>query len=68
MMNYGFVEFLRLLGSLAVFLYGMKLMSESLQKVAGNKMRSFLASMTANRMRGVLTGVLITTLPSACQR
>ena len=62
MMNYGFVEFLRLLGSLAVFLYGMKLMSESLQKVAGNKMRSFLASMTANRMRGVLTGVLITSL------
>lgn len=62
MMNYGFVDFLRLLGSLAVFLFGMKLMSESLQKVAGNKLRAILASMTANRMRGVLTGILITTL------
>ena len=62
MMNYGFVDFLRLLGSLAVFLFGMKLMSESLQKVAGNKMRVILASMTANRMRGVFTGILITTL------
>lgn len=61
-MNYGFFDFLTLLGALGVFLYGMKLMSESLQKVAGNKMRSILESMTSNTFRGVLTGVLITAL------
>lgn len=49
-----------LLGSLGVFLYGMKLMSESLQKVAGEKMRSILSAMTSNRFSGILTGFLIT--------
>lgn len=61
-MEYDIYDFLNLLGSLGVFLYGMKLMSESLQKVAGSKMRSILASMTSNRFRGLFTGVLITTL------
>ncbi|QZT36191.1 Na/Pi cotransporter family protein [Halosquirtibacter xylanolyticus] len=61
-MNYGLLEVLTLVGSLGLFLYGMKLMSESLQKVAGNKMRDILASMTSNRVKGVLTGVLITSL------
>lgn len=61
-MNYGFLELLKLVGSLALFLYGMKLMSESLQKLAGNKMRQILAAMTANRFTGVLTGVFITAL------
>jgi len=50
-----------LVGSLGLFLFGMKLMSESLQKVAGNKMRSILASMTSNRLRGVFTGFFVTT-------
>ena len=61
-MNYGIVDFLKLIGSLCVFLYGMKLMSEALQKVAGNNMRKILAAMTFNRIAGVLTGILITTI------
>jgi phosphate:Na+ symporter len=52
---------LTLVGSLGLFLFGMKLMSEALQKVAGNKMRQILASMTNNRIKGVLTGLLVTT-------
>jgi phosphate:Na+ symporter len=59
-MEYGISDILKLLGSLVLFLYGMKLMSESLQKVAGDKMRSILAAMTSNRFKGILTGVLIT--------
>ncbi len=59
-MDFGFVELLTLLGSLGIFLFGMKLMSESLQKVAGNKMRSILAAMTSNRAKGIFTGLLIT--------
>lgn len=52
---------LTLIGALGLFLFGMKLMSESLQRVAGNKMRSILASMTSNRLKGVFTGFLVTT-------
>jgi phosphate:Na+ symporter len=61
-MEYGIIELLTLLGSLGIFLYGMKLMSESLQKVAGDKMRSILAAMTSNRVKGVFTGFLITAI------
>ena len=61
-MDNGFLELLKLIGSLALFLYGMKLMSESLQKLAGNKMRQILAAMTSNRFTGVLTGIFITAL------
>lgn len=61
-MNHGIFELLKLIGSLGLFLYGMKLMSESLQKLAGNKMRQILAAMTANRVTGVLTGLFITAL------
>ena len=49
-MEYGLADFLKLLGSLGLFLYGMKLMSEALQKVAGDKMRSILSAMTSNRV------------------
>ena len=59
-MEYGIVEILTLLGSLGIFLFGMKLMSESLQKVAGEKMRSILAAMTSTRLKGIFTGFLIT--------
>lgn len=45
-MNYTILDFLQLIGSLGVFLFGMKMMSEALQKVAGNKMRTILAAMT----------------------
>lgn len=61
-MNYGLLEFLNLIGSLGLFLYGMKLMSESLQKVAGDKMRSILASITSNKFMGVAVGLLVTTI------
>jgi len=61
-MDYSFFDFLTLIGSLGLFLYGMKIMSEGLQKVAGDKMRSILSAMTSNRFTGVLTGVLITGL------
>ncbi len=52
---------LTLVGSLGLFLYGMKLMSEALQKVAGSKMRQILAAMTNSRIKGVFTGLLVTT-------
>lgn len=61
-MEYSFFDFLVLVGSLGLFLYGMKVMSEGLQKVAGSKLRSALAAMTKNRFTGALTGVLITAL------
>ncbi len=61
-MNYSFFDFLTLVGSLGMFLYGMKIMSEGLQKAAGDRMQHILASMTNNRFAGVLTGVLITAL------
>jgi phosphate:Na+ symporter len=61
-MSYTLFDFLKLLGSLGMFLYGMKLMSEGLQKIAGTKLRSILSAMTANRFMGIFTGVLITAL------
>lgn len=49
-----------LLGGLAVFIYGMNLMSESLQKAAGEKMKSILAMLTKNPLLGVIAGALTT--------
>lgn len=56
------LKVLMLIGALGLFLYGMKVMSDALQKLAGDKMRVFLSKMTANRFSGVATGVGITTL------
>ena len=61
-MNFGFLEILTLIGSVGMFLYGMKLMSEGLQKAAGNKLRDILALMTNNKFLGALTGIFITAL------
>ncbi|MDL2243722.1 Na/Pi cotransporter family protein [Bacteroidales bacterium OttesenSCG-928-J19] len=61
-MDYSFLDFLTLLGALGMFLYGMKLMSEGLQKVAGDKMRKILSAMTTNRFSGLFTGFLITAI------
>lgn len=61
-MDYGLFDFLKLIGSLGVFLFGMKLMSEALQKVAGARMRHILSAMTSNRVKGVMTGILITAI------
>ncbi len=54
------MDIMTLIGSLVLFLYGMKLMSEALQKVAGNNLRKILSIMTSNRFLGVLTGLTIT--------
>ncbi len=54
------VFLLQIFGSLGVFLYGMKVMSEGIQKVSGEGLRALMASMTKNRFLGVFTGFLIT--------
>ncbi|HAC40388.1 MAG TPA: Na+/Pi-cotransporter [Rikenellaceae bacterium] len=51
---------LKLLGSIALLIYGMKVMSEALQKMAGPQLRHLLGAMTTNRFSGVLTGALVT--------
>ncbi len=61
-MSYSFLDLLCLLGSVALFLYGMKVMSEGLQKAAGDRLRNILSAMTRNRFTGMLTGILITAL------
>ena len=61
-MTYNWFDLLKLLGSLGFFLFGMKLMSESLQRVAGAKMRSILSAMTYNKYMGIFTGFLVTAI------
>ena len=52
--------FFRLIGALALLMFGMKTMSDSLQKMAGPQLRHVLGTMTTNRLTGILTGTLIT--------
>lgn len=61
-MEYGILNVLELLGALGFFIYGMKIMSEGIQKAAGNNLRNILGTMTSNRYTGVLTGFLITAI------
>ncbi len=61
-MGFGIFELFKLVGALGFFIYGMKVMSDGIQKVAGSKMRSILSKMTSNRFLGVATGFLITAL------
>ncbi|WP_193210979.1 Na/Pi cotransporter family protein [Luteolibacter marinus] len=56
------VGLLHVLGALGVFLFGMKIMSEAVQRIAGKRMRQALSGMTANRYSGILTGFLTTSL------
>lgn len=56
------INLLSLIGSLGLFLFGMKTMSEGLEKFAGDRLRSILAVMTKNRFMGVLTGIIVTAL------
>lgn len=56
------LQTLTLLGAMCLFLYGMTLMSEGLQKAAGDSLRSFLSSMTSTSFKGILTGIIITAL------
>ena len=57
-----FGQLLTLLGALGMFLYGMNLMSSGLQKAAGNRLRNLLSAMTSSPIKGVLTGLGITTI------
>ena len=50
----------KLIGALALLIYGMKVMSEALQKMAGSQLRHILGAMTTNRFTGMLTGMFIT--------
>ena len=59
-MNYGFTDLLTLLGSLGLFLYGMKVMSDALMALAGDNLRNILATTTANRFLALFTGFFIT--------
>lgn len=52
--------FFAILGSLGLFIYGMKTMSEGLQKISGENLRNLLQSMTRNRVNGLITGILVT--------
>ena len=61
-MNYSIIDFISLLGAVCLFLYGMKVMSEGLQKAAGDRLRNILGVMTKNRAMGVITGMAITAL------
>jgi phosphate:Na+ symporter len=61
-MNYTFFDFLQLIGSLGIFIYGMKIMSDGLQKVAGSKLRAILKGMTTTRLTGIFTGFLATVM------
>lgn len=55
-MSYTFFDFLQLVGALGIFIFGMKIFSDALQRVAGNKLRGILKGMTKNRFVGILTG------------
>lgn len=61
-MEYTLLDFLGLLGAVGLFLYGMKVMSEGLQKAAGDRLRNILSAMTRNRFTGTVTGFFITAL------
>jgi phosphate:Na+ symporter len=61
-MGYGFTDILQLIGALGLFLFGMKVMSDALIQLAGNRMRAILATMTSNRFLGITTGFLITSV------
>ncbi len=59
-MDFSYFDALKLVGALGFFIYGMKVMSEGIQKVAGGNLRNILSAMTSNRGKGIFTGFLIT--------
>ncbi len=60
--GWGIFRLLMLIGSLGLFIYGMKVMSEGIQQAAGRKLRHLLGSITSNRFKGVITGFGITSI------
>lgn len=61
-MDFGIGSILQIVGALAFFIYGMKMMSDGIQRAAGSQLRNILRTMTQNRFLGVFTGFLITLL------
>ena len=61
-MEFGFWDVIQIIGALAFFVYGMKMMSDGIQRAAGSQLRNILRSMTKNRFLGVGTGFLTTAL------
>ncbi len=61
-MEFGILDVVKIIGALGFFIYGMKVMSDGLQQVAGGGMRKVLGAMTSNRFTGVFTGFLITAI------
>jgi len=61
-MDFGFWDILQIAGALAFFVYGMKMMSDGIQRAAGSQLRNILRTMTKNRFLGVFTGFLTTAL------
>jgi len=60
--SFGLWDILQILGALAFFIYGMKMMSDGIQKAAGSQLRSILRSMTKNRVLGIFTGFFTTAI------
>ncbi|MBQ3447201.1 MAG: Na/Pi symporter, partial [Synergistaceae bacterium] len=54
--------FFTIAGGVALFLYGIKLLSSSLQNIAGNKLRQLLGTLTKTPLRGILVGIVVTVL------
>lgn len=61
-MDFGLLHIMQMLGALGLFIYGMKVMSEGIQKATGAQLRKILSAMTANRFLGLISGMLITAL------
>lgn len=61
-MDFGFTDIIQILGALCFFIYGMKLMSDGIQRAAGSQLRNILRNMTKNRLLGIFTGFLTTSL------
>ncbi|MCH2023643.1 MAG: Na/Pi cotransporter family protein [Saprospiraceae bacterium] len=61
-MEFGISNIIEIIGALAFFVYGMKMMSDGIQRAAGSQLRNILRTMTQNRFLGVFTGFLITAL------
>jgi len=61
-MEFGVSQLIQIVGALAFFVYGMKMMSDGIQRAAGSQMRNILRTMTKNRFLGVFTGFLTTAM------
>ncbi|MFY9281507.1 MAG: Na/Pi symporter, partial [Bacteroidia bacterium] len=57
-----FSEIFKLIGALGLFIYGMMVMSDGIQKMAGARMQSILSSITSSRFKGIFTGFFTTSL------